>query len=74
MGNRPTVSAKDAARVLRALGFECVRQKGSHQTFRHPVTKTSVVVAMHVGDLPKGTLRRIIKDAGCGEDAFFDKL
>jgi len=44
------------------------RTKGSHHICYHPESKRRVVVPLHIGDLPKGTLSEILKQAGIGKD------
>jgi len=49
-------------RILLNLGFEKIRQRGSHIYFRHPDGK-STVVSFHKGeDISKGLLSEILKD------------
>ena len=59
----PAVRAKDLARALERAGFVLRRQKGSHQIWFHPELKKRVSVPVHTGDVPKGTLRQILRDA-----------
>ncbi len=62
-------SARDVlARLLRA-GFVEKRQSGSHKVLRHP-DGHQTYVAMHPGDVPEGTLRSILKQAGLSLDEF----
>lgn len=56
------------ARLLRG-GFAEVRQSGSHKVLRHPDGRQTYV-AMHPGDLPPGTSRKILKQAGLTLDDF----
>jgi predicted RNA binding protein YcfA (HicA-like mRNA interferase family) len=57
-------------RVLEKLGFQLIRQSGSHAVFRHPDGRWTTV-PLHPGkDVAKGTLRKIIKDAGISVDNF----
>ena len=50
--------------MLAALGFEEVRQRGSHKRFRHPDGRATTV-PMHGGrDLSPILLRRIARDVG----------
>jgi predicted RNA binding protein YcfA (HicA-like mRNA interferase family) len=57
-------------RVLEKLGFQLIRQSGSHAVFRHPDDRWTTV-PLHPGkDVAKGTLRKIIKDAGISVDNF----
>ena len=55
-----------AMKVLKALGkmgFQQIRQKGSHLFMRHPDGRTTII-AVHPGeDIGKGIIRKIINDA-----------
>jgi len=55
--------------VLQRIGFEEKRQTGSHRILRHPDGR-QVVVPMHPKELPMGTFRRILKQAGLTPEAF----
>ena len=49
-------------RILTQLGFQRIRQEGSHIFFRHPDGRVTVV-PMHKGeDIGKGLLRKILRD------------
>jgi len=49
-------------RILKHLGFQLIRQKGSHAFFRH-LDGRSTVVPIHKGeDLGRGLIRGILKD------------
>ena len=64
MPKLPSLSAKRLVKLLEAHGFEYARAKGSHRTYYNELTGVCVVVPYHGGDLPKGTLHSILKDAG----------
>ncbi|GAA1331072.1 type II toxin-antitoxin system HicA family toxin [Saccharothrix algeriensis] len=49
-------------RLLKSLGFEHVRTKGSHAVWRHPDGRT-VVLPMH-GTVKRGTLASVVRQAG----------
>ncbi|HEX9667421.1 MAG TPA: type II toxin-antitoxin system HicA family toxin [Thermodesulfobacteriota bacterium] len=52
-------------RKLRALGYEGPFPGGRHLFMRHPITKYKIPVPYHKGrDIPKGTVREIIKELG----------
>lgn len=55
---------KDLIRLLEDNGWYFTRQSGSHRIFSHKTKKGIVVVPMHGGDIPKGTLKSILKQAG----------
>ncbi len=52
-------------RKLRRLGFEGPFGGGKHVFMRHPKTKVKIPIPVHGSrDMPIGTLRAIIKQAG----------
>ena len=61
----PALTARDVIRALERAGFAVSRTSGSHRHLVHssdPARK--VTVPVHTGDLPRGTLRAIISQAG----------
>jgi predicted RNA binding protein YcfA (HicA-like mRNA interferase family) len=65
------MSYRETVRRLRAAGFAFDRRaKGSHEVWYNPETHRRVTVPHHPGDLPMGTLRAIIREAGLTVDAF----
>ncbi len=64
MGNVPVLSPQQVARLLKKLGFELVRQKGSHQQFRN-LDGRGTTVPFHKGrDISPILLRKIASDIG----------
>lgn len=51
-------------RILREDGWFEKEQKGSHLQMIHPTKIGKVTVPVHGGDIPKGTLNAILKQAG----------
>ena len=49
--------------ILKKHGFLLDHATGSHFIFYHPVSRRRVTVPYHSKDLPKGTLRSILKQA-----------
>jgi len=66
MTKLPSLTAKEVIRKLRKAGFIFDRQaKGSHEIWRHPLTKRRTTIPNHPGaPISKGTLLAIIKEAG----------
>jgi predicted RNA binding protein YcfA (HicA-like mRNA interferase family) len=54
---------------LQRAGFEVKRQSGSHAVLRHPDGRQTYV-SMHTKDMPEGTLRSILKQAGLTFEEF----
>ena len=51
-------------KIVEADGWELARVNGSHHHFKHPVKKGLVTVPHPKGNLPKGTVNSILKQAG----------
>ncbi|HEY3876947.1 MAG TPA: type II toxin-antitoxin system HicA family toxin [Candidatus Kapabacteria bacterium] len=65
----PYKSREVVAKLLRA-GFEKHRQQGtSHCLLRHPNGRRTLV-AMHSGDVPNDTFRKILKQSGLTLEEF----
>ena len=58
----PNISGKNLVRLLQKLDFEVTRTKGSHFRMRHPDGRVTTVPVHRNQDLPKGLLRKIIRD------------
>ena len=61
-------------RVLRKLGFELDRQRGSHRVFVRATDDCTIVLPWHSGDLKRGTLRAILRGLGLTIDEFLALL
>ncbi|MBI4874408.1 MAG: type II toxin-antitoxin system HicA family toxin [Acidobacteria bacterium] len=64
---------REIVRKLKACGFQFDRQAaGSHEIWYNPTTNRYTTVPNHPGDLPEGTLRAILKEAGVDPGTFLD--
>jgi predicted RNA binding protein YcfA (HicA-like mRNA interferase family) len=73
----PPVPAASGTQVVKALekaGFNLVRINGSHHMMRSAEGRFTVVPVHRGRDVPPGTLRRIIRDAGLSVAEFTDLL
>jgi len=61
---RKSYSSHDLINLLKDAGFVLDRIKGSHHIFIHPQTNKRAVVPHPKKDLPLGTARTILKQAG----------
>jgi len=61
--------AREALVKLQRAGFVIKRQSGSHVVLPHTDGRQTYV-AMHPGDIPTGTFRSILKQAGLSEVEF----
>ncbi len=64
MPSIPVLKARETIRILSTLGFEEVRQRGSHKRFRHPDGRATTVPVHKGRDLSPVLLRRIARDVG----------
>jgi len=65
MKKMPVVSGKELIKVLRRYGFWVERQKGSHVRLIFKSLDKTIKLTIPLHDpLKKGTLSRILKDAG----------
>ncbi|MEC7120382.1 MAG: type II toxin-antitoxin system HicA family toxin [Pseudomonadota bacterium] len=51
-------------KIIEADGWFLVRVKGSHHHFKHPEKSGLVTIPHPKKDLPEGTVRSILKQAG----------
>ncbi len=61
MPKLPNLKATELAKILRNIGFEFIRQEGSHMFFRHSDGRTTVVPNHPAEDIGPGLLLKIIK-------------
>ena len=62
MSKLKLINAIDLERLLFQLGFEKVRQKGSHCFYRHNDGRTTTI-PFHIGkDLPRPLIRTILNE------------
>ena len=73
MTKLPALTPIQIIRKLKKAGFIFDRQaKGSHEIWRNPTTRAYTTVPHHLGDLPEGTVRAIVKQAGLSVDQFLE--
>jgi predicted RNA binding protein YcfA (HicA-like mRNA interferase family) len=64
-------TADDVIGKLRRAGFVFDRHaKGSHEIWWNPQTRARTTVPRHPGNLPQGTVRAIIRQAGLSVGKF----
>lgn len=67
MPDIPSISGKNFIKILESFGFEVVRINGSHHRLKHADGRVTTVPVHKNIDLPKGLIRKIIK-----EDLYMD--
>lgn len=71
MSKLPVLRAREVIGALLRAGFIIHHQKGSHVRLRSQTTPTrNITVPSHNGDVPTGTLRRILEQADISVDDF----
>ena len=74
MGKLAGFGYREIVRRLRQLGLEFHRQAaGSHEIWFSPALNRYTTIPNHPGDLPEGTLRAVLKQAGVDADIFLRK-
>jgi predicted RNA binding protein YcfA (HicA-like mRNA interferase family) len=74
-GRLPSLRGRAVIAALERGGFYVHHVKGTHHVLRHPSKpRARVVVPVHGRDLPAGTVRGIIKQAGLTVDEFLGFL
>lgn len=58
-----TLPASKVIKALEKIGFQRIRQKGSHLFMRHPDGRTTLIPVHPGEDIGKGMMRKIINDA-----------
>ena len=60
----PVLKPREVIAILKTLGFNRMRQRGSHIRFRHPDGRTTTVPSHAGRDISPVLLRQIAKDIG----------
>jgi len=59
------VKHRDIIKIIENDGWYLKRTNGSHNIYKHPIKRGIVVVAYHgTKDIPEGTVKSILKQAG----------
>ncbi len=71
----PVISGEQAVKAFSRIGYQKIRQKGSHVRLRHPtdVNKRPLTIPLHK-ELKPALLRRLISDANLTREEFMDLL
>ena len=74
MPKLPIVSGNKLIKALTKIGFEAVRQKGSHVRMKHQDNRIVTIPIHNNKSLGKGLLRKILRDADLTIDELQDLL
>ncbi|VEN72725.1 putative periplasmic or secreted lipoprotein [Candidatus Desulfarcum epimagneticum] len=73
MGRLAGFNYRRIVKKIKRFGFSFDRQAaGSHEIWYNSETGRHTTVPNHSGDMPEGTLRAILKQAGITPEAFLD--
>ena len=73
MGRLAGFKYREIVQRLKSLGFQFDRQAaGSHEIWVNPSSHRYTTIPNHPGDMPEGTLRAILKQAGISQDEFLN--
>jgi len=74
MGRLSGFSYREIVKRLKAFGFTFHRQAaGSHEIWFDPASNRYTTIPNHPGDMPEGTLRAILRQAGIEPEEFLKK-
>ena len=74
MGRLAGFKYRQIIKKLKKCGFEFSRHAaGSHEIWVHAESRHMTTIPNHPGDMPEGTLRAILKQAGISPDTFLSK-
>lgn len=73
MGRLAGFRYRDIVIRLKRFGFQFHRHAaGSHEIWLNPTNERFTTIPNHPGDMPEGTLRAILKQAGINPELFLD--
>ena len=70
MSKLAPIKPRELFKILRGLGFELARQRGSHTIWKHPDGRVTVVPVHGNEEIGRGLLRKILDDMGVAPDEF----
>jgi predicted RNA binding protein YcfA (HicA-like mRNA interferase family) len=62
MPQLPVISGKAFLKFLETVGFVVIRINGSHHRLKHPDGRVTTIPVHKNQDLPKGLIRKIIRE------------
>jgi predicted RNA binding protein YcfA (HicA-like mRNA interferase family) len=66
--------AKKVAKALGKLGFEQIRQRGSHLFLRHPDGRTTIIPVHSTENIGAGMIKKIIEDVKITRDEWIELI
>jgi predicted RNA binding protein YcfA (HicA-like mRNA interferase family) len=62
MSQLPVITGKEFVKFLQTLGFVVVRVNGSHHRLKHPDGRVTTIPVHKNENIPKGLMRKIIRE------------
>jgi predicted RNA binding protein YcfA (HicA-like mRNA interferase family) len=72
--NLRPIPARKVIKLLNKIGFEVVRQRGSHVILKHPDGRLTIVPVHSGEDIGRGLLSKIIRDIRMTREEFLKLL
>jgi predicted RNA binding protein YcfA (HicA-like mRNA interferase family) len=66
----PLISGEDMCKIVAKLGFEMVHRKGSHTVWKHEDGRTTTIPVHSGKKLPRGLIKKILKDVELTVDEY----
>jgi len=74
MGRLAGFRYRQIIKKIKQFGFEFYRHAaGSHEIWHNPQTNRYTTIPNHAGEMPEGTLRAVLKQAGIEPEEFLKK-
>jgi predicted RNA binding protein YcfA (HicA-like mRNA interferase family) len=73
MARVPILKPREVVALLNAMGFACIRQRGSHMQFRHADGRGTTVPDHGGRDISPSLLRKIARDIGMTAEEFVER-
>jgi predicted RNA binding protein YcfA (HicA-like mRNA interferase family) len=70
----PLLSPQELIKILKRLGFEEARQRGSHKYLKHPDGRATVVPVHSGRDIDRWLLKRILNEIDMTNEEFMKRL
>ena len=74
MSKLPLLSSVELCKILKKLGFDEIRQRGSHKYFKHHDGRATVVPMHSNRDIGRGLLRKILNEVELSREEFLKNL
>lgn len=74
MSTFPAITGARLIRVLRKMGFEVVRTRGSHHFLKHPDGRCTVVPVHRGETIGSGLLSQILRDCDVAKEELQNRL